>query len=118
MRIGNGNVLVQTVEEYEMEYGPALFKRTTAIYETPNGHSYPRLSSDPADEALAGIPPDLLVQLSAEERRGLLVRFENERYADWNPGWKPTEPLPADPQLEAAVDLLAGREHYPRLPRP
>jgi carboxyl-terminal processing protease len=107
-----GKFLVQAVEDFKTEAGLALFKRTTSIYETPLGLSYQRSGeTDP----LAGIPPDLLVPMTRDHRVKLLKVFDDEHFADWDPGHAPTAEAFADPQIEAARALLAGDAVYPAL---
>ncbi len=110
-----GKFLVQLVEEVPTDEGTAIFKRTTSIYETPLGHSYQRVPHDNPDDPLAGIPPDLLVPMSVAERELLALVFDDEYYADWNPGRAPTVNGFKDPQIEAARALLAGEAFYPAL---
>ncbi len=110
-----GKFLVQTVEELPMEYGTVLFKRTTAIYETPAGHHYQRRLSQGASDPLAGILPDLVVPMSAQENAKLADIFANEEYADWNPSQPGVHVEFVDPQIEAALALLAGRPCTPRI---
>lgn len=112
-----GKFLVQIVEEVPMEAGPALFKRTTSIYETPLGHHYQRDPRRNGDDPLAGIAPDLLVPLSKAERKRLRARFVHEYYADWNPEAPAFEPF-EDRQLAAARALLRGETYYPRIAPP
>lgn len=108
-----GKFTVQTIEERPMEFGTAMFRRTTAIYETPLGHHYPRLEE--AEDPLAGLEPDLLVRLDAAEQQTMLTVFEDERYADWDPGRQPRAAGFADPQIAAATALLTGDPYYPRI---
>jgi len=108
-----GKFLVQTVEELPMEYGTVLFKRTTAIYETPAGHHYQRRLAEGAKDPLAGIQPDLFVPMSSAEGQTLADIFANEEYADWNPAQPAVHAEFADPHLEAALALLAGRPVTP-----
>jgi carboxyl-terminal processing protease len=109
-----GKFLVQAVEDVPTEAGPVLFKRTTSIYETPLGHHYQR-RPDGVPDPLAGIPPDLGVPMTPEERRQLAAVFEDEKYAGWNPDRQPTVKDFKDPQIEAARALLAGEAVCPRL---
>jgi len=111
-----GKFLVQLVEEVQTDAGTAIFKRTTSIYETPGGRSYQRNPPDNPDDPLAGIPPDLFVPMSQEDMKRLAVVFEDEFYADWNPGRAPTVDGFKDTQIEAARALLAGEAFYPALP--
>jgi carboxyl-terminal processing protease len=107
-----GKFLVQAVEDFKTPVGLALFKRTTSIYETPLGLSYQRAGEN---DPLAGIPPDLLVPMAKDDRARLSKVFEDEAYADWNPGRAPTAGEFEDPQIEAARALLAGDAVYPAL---
>jgi C-terminal processing protease CtpA/Prc len=107
-----GKFLVQAIEDVKTDAGTALFKRTTSIYETPLGRSYQRSGEN---DPLAGIPPDLDVPMAREDRARLAVVFEDEYFADWNPGRKPTVEGFSDPQVEAARALLAGEAVYPAL---
>lgn len=113
-----GKFLVQMVEEVPMEYGTALFKRTTSLYETPNGHSYPR--TRPADEIdrLAGIPPDIFVRISKAEWRRLARVFLNESFQDWNPTYPSADPKFVDRPLAAAVAALRGAPVTPLIHAP
>jgi C-terminal peptidase prc len=108
-----GKFLVQLVEEVPTEAGTAIFKRTTSIYETPLGKSYQRTPPDNLDDPLAGIPPDLLVRMTDEDRRTLLDVFEEETYADWDPAYVPEVRGFLDVQIEAAKALLLGEAFYP-----
>lgn len=110
-----GKFLVQLVEEVPMDAGTAIFKRTTSIYETPSGRSYQRVPHDNLDDPLAGIPPDLFVPMTLEDRKDLAIVFDDEFYADWNPTRAPTVQGFEDPQIEAARSLLAGEAYYPAL---
>ncbi len=110
-----GKFLVQTVEELPMEYGTVLFKRTTAIYETPAGHHYQRRLAEGAKDPLAGIQPDLFVPMSLPEGQRLAEIFANEEYADWNPSQPAVHAEFVDPHIEAAVALLTGRPQAPRI---
>jgi carboxyl-terminal processing protease len=110
-----GKFLVQLVEEVPTEAGMAMFKRTTSIYETPLGKSYQRTPPDNENDALAGIPPDLFVPMTKEDRERLALVFEDESYADWDPGRAPRVEGFRDPQIEAARALLAGEAVCPAL---
>ena len=109
-----GKFLVQTVEEVSMEQGVALFKRTSAISLTPAGHNYQR-NYRIRHDLLAGIPPDIDVPTSLAERKALAAIFEQELYADWNPGAEPVESGFVDRALLAAIAVLKGETHYPLL---
>jgi C-terminal peptidase prc len=92
----------------------AAVKLTTARYLTPNGRSYVRerrrrpTDSEPAP---AGLIPDVVVELSAEDLARLKDAFENQEEAYW--GAPKANPDVAadwvDPQLQKALDLLAGK---------
>jgi carboxyl-terminal processing protease len=110
-----GKFLVQLVEEVPTDAGTAIFKRTTSIYETPLGRSYQRTPPDNLDDPLAGIPPDLLVPMSDEDRKTLSDVFEDEIYAEWDPGHVPAVNGFKDVQIEAAKALLLGEPCYPAL---
>lgn len=107
-----GKFLVQVVQEVDTEAGVALFKRTTSIYETPNGHNYARTSRD---DPLAGIVPDLFVPSSEADARNLYEIFVNMSYAEWNPDQKPVHEDFVDHQLEAALAVLRGEAYCPPL---
>ena len=111
-----GKFLVQTVEERKMEIGTALFKRTTAVYETPLGKNYQRrYYPDRTADPLAGIEPDVYVPVSEEELTELRRVFREESFADWNPAWKPEPTDFVDRALQAAMALLRGETPAPRL---
>jgi len=114
-----GKFLVQTVEEFETRFGPALFKRTTAIYETPHGHFYPRMNPAPdaPPEPLAGIRPDLYVPMSAAELHELRRKiFDSEIWQAWNPALQVPYDGFVDAPLQAALALLRGESYEPRIP--
>ena len=112
-----GKFLVQTVQPLVMQQGTALFKRTTAIYETPLGHNYQRRRLPNRHDPLAGIAPDLYISIDdREEMRKLLDIFENELLAAWNPKRPPVHPEFIDRALEAAIAVLKGETYYPKLP--
>jgi len=110
-----GKFLVQLVEERDTDFGTAIFKRTTSIYETPLGRSYQRTPPDNLDDPLAGIPPDLFVPMTKQARKDLGDVFEDEFYADWNPAREPTVQDYKDVDIEAALALLSGDTFYPSL---
>ncbi len=100
-----GKFLVQIVEEIPTDAGPALFSRTTSIYETPNGHHYARRAGK---DPLAGIPPDVRVPLRKKERGKLKAVFDDEEIRTWNPAAAPVHPEFVDMQLRAAIAVLRG----------
>jgi carboxyl-terminal processing protease len=110
-----GKFLVQLVEEVPTDLGTVIFKRTTSIYVTPGGRSYQR-TSDHEDDPLAGIPPDLFVPMTLDDRKGLAAVFDDEFYVEWDPSRAPTVEGFRDVQIEAARALLAGEAFYPALP--
>ena len=108
-----GKFLVQVVEEMPTAAGPALFTRTTSVYETPSAHQYQRRGrTDP----LAGIEPDVRVLLTQEERARLADVYQHQVYERWNPGLVPDYGEFVDRQLQAAVRVLAGETVTPRIP--
>ncbi|MHC4341915.1 MAG: S41 family peptidase [Planctomycetota bacterium] len=111
----HGKFLVQTVEEIPMDLGTVLFKRTTAIYETPLGLSYQRTRRRDEYDPLAGFDPDLIVPLSDEEHGILRDIFTAEYFADWNPDAEPVHVDFVDRQVEAATAILKGDASYPLL---
>mgnify|MGYP002624424782 CR=1 FL=1 len=117
-----GKFLVQVVEAMETRYGPALFKRTTSVYETPLGNHYQRAAGSDGrpnpDDPLAGIPPDVLVPLTQEEVASLYENLSHDEMADWSPGAPAPHPGFADPHVAAARAVLAGEPCTPRLPPP
>lgn len=101
-----GKFLVQNITEIPGR--GAAVKLTTARYMTPNGRSYARDPKKPDEPA--GLLPDVVVEMSEADRVRLTMAFENQEEAVW--GAPPLHPeVPADwvdPQLQKALDLIAG----------
>jgi len=111
-----GKFLVQIVEAVETDFGTALFKRTTSVYETPLGHHYQRAPDAKGIDPLAGILPDVFVPLADETLVKLHAVFEYEWMADWNPEGEPPHREQVDPHVAAAVAVLRGEIYYPEMP--
>lgn len=114
-----GKFTVQAMRRFPSRKGDVFVKVTTAIYETPSGHAYPRASPH-GEDALAGLRPDLHVPIPAREREVLHGPdgiFEEQRFADWKPAPSTAHADFVDRQLAAAVALLRGETVYPELVR-
>ncbi|MBL9087550.1 MAG: S41 family peptidase [Planctomycetia bacterium] len=99
-----GKFLVQNITEVPGR--DAAVKLTSARYVTPNGRSYARDPKHP--ETPAGLPPDVVVDLSAEDRKKLGQAFDNQEEAVWSAPL-PFPDVPADwldPQLARALELI------------
>lgn len=97
-----GKFLVQNITEIPGR--DAAVKLTSARYVTPNGRSYARDPKHP--EVPAGLPPDVVVDLSAAEKERLAKVFDNQEEAVWG-AVLPHEDAPTDwvdPQLQRALD--------------
>ena len=108
-----GKFLVQIVEEVSMELGTALFRRTSAIYETPLGYNYQRRSR--RFDALAGLNPDIRIAIRRDEQVKLKAIFKHEQFADWDPGSAPVHEDFVDRALAGAIAVLRGETVYPEL---
>lgn len=101
-----GKFLVQNITEIPGR--GAAVKLTTSRYMTPNGRSYARDPKKPDEPA--GLLPDVVFELTEADRARLTMAFENQEEAVW--GAAPLHPeVPADwvdPQLQKALDLIAG----------
>lgn len=99
-----GKFLVQNITETPSR--DAAVKLTSARYVTPNGRSYARDPRRP--DVPAGLPPDVVVELTAEDRKRLQMAFENQEEAVWSaPAPHPDVPADwVDPQLARALELL------------
>ena len=112
-----GKFLVQTVEELETRFGAALFKRSTAIYETPHGHNYSRLGPDVKYDPMAGIAPDLLVVEPSADLVGLVDDLLGmELVSEWNPNERIDYSKFHDEQLLAGIAVLRGDAYTPAIP--
>jgi C-terminal peptidase prc len=114
-----GKFTVQAMRKLPSRKGDVFVKVTTAIYETPAGHVYPRASPH-GEDALAGLRPDLLVPIPARERDLLYASdgvFEEQRFAEWKPAAAAAHADFVDRQLAAALALLRGETVYPELVR-
>jgi C-terminal processing protease CtpA/Prc len=113
-----GKFLIQTVTQHKTRFGPALLKRTCAIYETPAGHFYPRRSREEwfIPDPMGGIPPDVLVPMEDAEAKILKEIFEHEALSDWNPDLGPVHPDFVDPHIDAALRVLRGEAVAARIP--
>jgi carboxyl-terminal processing protease len=111
-----GKGMVQAIRSFGEAGGRA--KVTTSYYYSPNHRNFER-SADPNRDH--GILPDLAIPLLAEERapiQGFLESYSPgpevlpalEAWAAES-GQDLIPPMPVDPQLESALDLLRGR--YP-----
>lgn len=115
-----GKFLVQSI--VEAPRGDCALQLVTARYVTPSGRSYQRRLEDgppgpaQAQEGVdargepAGLLPDVVQALSAEERKRLLQHWDHEEDARWGApprhagvteGW-------VDPQLARALEVLEG----------
>lgn len=113
-----GKGMVQAIRSFGEGGGRA--KVTTSYYYSPSHRNFER-SADPKRDY--GILPDLAVPLLAEERapiRGFLESYSPgpdvlpalEAWAA-DSGQDLIPPMPVDPQLESALDLLRGRHPGP-----
>lgn len=102
-----GKFLVQNILEIPGR-GSAV-KLTTARYMTPLGRWYQRSDQDP--DRPAGLVPDVVADLSKEDALKVRKAFENQDDEAW--GRPPTsKDVPADwtdPQIQRALDLVAGQ---------
>lgn len=115
-----GKFLVQSI--VEAPRGDCALQLVTARYVTPSGRSYQRRLADGppgqggAGEALdehgepAGLLPDVVQALAADERTRLLQQWDNEEDLRWgaaarHPG---VEAGWVDPQLARALEVLEG----------
>ena len=102
-----GKFLVQNITEIPGR--AAAIKLTTARYQTPNGHSYARNPKD-RDGPAQGLTPDIVVELSADDKAKFQKSWINFEEETW--GATPKYPEVAadwiDPQLQKALDLIAG----------
>lgn len=113
-----GKGLVQTLHSFGTP-GPVM-KVSTSYYYTPS-HTNLEHSADPT--RARGIQPDLRVSLPPEERarvrerlaRAAPAREYREAMAAWERERKEpiVEPIPVDAQVEAAVELFAGKRPGP-----
>lgn len=113
-----GKGTVQTLRRFPEH--ATVAKITTAHYETPSGRDLER-SLDPAGRG--GIEPDLVVVLTAEERKALHERLArpmpDETARQMLERWEQEEGttlvphFSVDPQMQAALDLLRGRRPHP-----
>ena len=102
-----GKFLVQNITEIPGR--AAGVKITSARYQTPTGRSYSRSAKD-RDGPAQGLIPDVVVELSADDKTKLAKSWANADEAAWGAPVKYAE-APADwidPQLQKALDLLAG----------
>jgi len=113
-----GKFLIQTVTQHKTRFGPALFKRTCAIYETPAGHFYPRRIDEKwfIVDPMGGIPPDLLIPIEDAEAKIIDEIFDHEALSDWNPDLGPVHTDFVDPHIQAALEVLRGQTVTPRIP--
>ena len=99
-----GKFLVQNITEVPGR--DAAVKLTSARYVTPNGRSYARDPKRP--EVPAGLPPDVVVDLTADDKKKLGQAFDNQEEAVWSAPM-PFPDVPADwldPQLARALELI------------
>lgn len=114
-----GKFLIQTVTQHKTRFGPALLKRTCAIYETPAGHFYPRRSDEswPVVDPLGGIPPDVLIPIENGDAKKIKAIFLRESLLDWNPDIEPVHADFADPHVDAALQVLRGEPVISPIPQ-
>lgn len=102
-----GKFLVQNITETP---GHAALKLTTARYTTPLGRWYQRTSKDPS--VAEGLLPDIVVEMSAQDREKLAKAQENAEDAVWR--HEPSFPEVAadwiDPQLKRALEVIDGNQ--------
>jgi carboxyl-terminal processing protease len=108
-----GKGTVQTLRRLIEDRG--VVKITTAVYHTPSNRSIERYEGT---EAGSGITPDLWVELGAERRSAIHAflatysppepALESIRSWEEREGLALVAPPPADPQLEAALELFAA----------
>lgn len=109
-----GKGTVQTLTQLEELEG--VLRVTTSVYRTPSGRLIERSLGNAWDSGLA---PDLVVAVDDGTRNQLRAylatfgpRLEHQQaVAAWDAGTEQelVRPHPEDPQLEAALELLAGR---------
>ncbi|MDJ0520959.1 MAG: S41 family peptidase [Planctomycetota bacterium] len=107
-----GKFLVQSVMEIPGKN--AAVKLTTSRYYTPSGRSYQGPPRQPGNEEEhpegAGLIPDVLVELTEEQKTTLRQFWVNEEGRPWNEikRWPEIADDYVDPQLERALMLLQG----------
>lgn len=114
-----GKGMVQSIHRFADD--GSVMKVTTSYYYTPS-HQNLEHSADPKKER--GIQPDLRIQLSTEDRQALRDRLARAspppdcRAAldawERESGASIVEPIPIDVQLQAALDLFAGKRPGPQ----
>jgi carboxyl-terminal processing protease len=102
-----GKFLVQNITEIPGRN--AALKLTTARYQTPLGRSFQRPPKTPKTEG-AGLTPDVVVELGADDRRKLEEQWANADDATWGgvPQFDEVSADWVDPQLARALELIDG----------
>jgi carboxyl-terminal processing protease len=102
-----GKFLVQNITEIPGRN--AALKLTTARYQTPLGRSFQRPAKRPVGEA-AGLTPDVVVELPAEDLAKLDHQWMNADDALWGstPEFPDVGSDWVDPQLARALQLIEG----------
>ena len=105
-----GKFLVQSISEVPRRN--VALKLTTSRYYLPSGRSYQApLEVDLTKEhEPAGLLPDIVVELTDEQRTRLLQQWFNEEGRPWNekPRFADVPADDIDPQLQRAIEVLNG----------
>ncbi|MEX0824775.1 MAG: S41 family peptidase [Pirellulaceae bacterium] len=115
-----------------MEYGRSALKLTTARYYRPSGLDIHRGPEDDEEDPWGVLPdPGLEVELSEEERKQLVRRWQRATYPvldsddvvggdaeepppdeEFSEDDAPADDLNSDPQLQRAIEHLQARTHH------